>query len=390
MSLYRMIASLLLVLTFSSSQGTAAAAKKIHTKKKAASRGPDRSLKLVNESGKAVEIFWVHPDTGDTTLMSDQAVMSGAFFPMNSFVGHEFQVREAPGKNGLCENSNDQEVDVDTYECRQVYLKVSENDNQVARITKEFEISFVDNKIEAHQQADSLVSDCQAASKKRLLQQGDSAVAAIEDLVKCVQGGVASALERVNEEIAFQAAVRMDIAGLLENYTCADDTLESTKDIDTQDWYDKLGGETLTVHLKHERRASRIHVIEHFIRPDECQAMEDSAVADLHHATVANGQGGSKRSESRKAMQAGIKVPWDEEKDANPIARLSRRVYDYTNHVLDLGIEEHGQEDLMSIQYFGRGKNDTSPDRYMPHCDGDCTGTLLPLLFSLCSYLICA
>ena len=28
----------------------------------------------------------------------------------------------------------------------------------------------------------------------------------------------------------------------------------------------------------------------------------------------------------------------------------------------------------MSIQYFGRGLNDTSPDRYTPHCDGDCDG----------------
>jgi hypothetical protein len=28
----------------------------------------------------------------------------------------------------------------------------------------------------------------------------------------------------------------------------------------------------------------------------------------------------------------------------------------------------------MAIHYFGRGINDTEPDRYMPHCDGDCEG----------------
>lgn len=28
----------------------------------------------------------------------------------------------------------------------------------------------------------------------------------------------------------------------------------------------------------------------------------------------------------------------------------------------------------MSIQYFGRGPDDDKPDRYMPHCDGDCNG----------------
>jgi hypothetical protein len=73
-------------------------------------------------------------------------------------------------------------------------------------------------------------------------------------------------------------------------------------------------------------------------------------------------------------MQAGIRVPWENEAQGNPIARLSRRVYDYTNFVLGLNLEEHGQEDLMSIQYFGRGDNETIPDRYLPHCDGDCTG----------------
>ena len=26
----------------------------------------------------------------------------------------------------------------------------------------------------------------------------------------------------------------------------------------------------------------------------------------------------------------------------------------------------------MSIQYKGRGEEDEAPDRYMPHCDGDC------------------
>jgi hypothetical protein len=128
------------------------------------------------------------------------------------------------------------------------------------------------------------------------------------------------------------------------------------------------------VHAKQERAASRIHLIDNFIDEEECQAMAEAAQTTLHHATVADGKGGSRLSENRKAMQAGIKVPWKEEADGHPIARLSRRVYDYTNHVLGLDIEEFGQEDLMSIQYFGRGSNDTEPDRYTPHCDGECTG----------------
>lgn len=77
-------------------------------------------------------------------------------------------------------------------------------------------------------------------------------------------------------------------------------------------------------------------------------------------------------SENRKAKQAGVRVPWD--KPQHPLVALSQRVYNYTNHVLGLDIQHEGQEDLMAIEYFGRGRNDTEPDRYTPHCDGDCNG----------------
>ncbi|MGV2389772.1 MAG UNVERIFIED_CONTAM: hypothetical protein LVR29_20510 [Microcystis novacekii LVE1205-3] len=112
--------------------------------------------------------------------------------------------------------------------------------------------------------------------------------------------------------------------------------------------------------------SSQIHVVDNFISEEECIAMEKAAARTLHKATVADGKGGSRLSDHRKAMQAGIRVPWHEEQSGNPIARLSRRVYDYTNYALNLNIDEHGQEDLMSIQYFGRGRDDEHPDRYMP------------------------
>lgn len=77
---------------------------------------------------------------------------------------------------------------------------------------------------------------------------------------------------------------------------------------------------------------------------------------------------------SRKALQAGIRVPWDKEKADDPIAAVSRRLYTYINDATGYGIQEAGQEDIMSIQYTGRGLDDTEPDRYMPHCDGQCDG----------------
>ena len=164
------------------------------------------------------------------------------------------------------------------------------------------------------------------------------------------------------------------MAAKLENYTCEDPDHPTTTPLRQETWDGAKDHLERPVLIMHDRPASKIHVVELFIDQEECDAMEEAAKPILHRATVADGTGGSKFSENRKAMQAGIKVPWDKEEEGNPIARLSRRVYDYTNHVLGLELEEHGQEDLMSIQYFGRGYNDTAPDRYTPHCDGDCTG----------------
>jgi hypothetical protein len=49
-----------------------------------------------------------------------------------------------------------------------------------------------------------------------------------------------------------------------------------------------------------DRPASRVHVIENFISPEECEAMEEAAKPKLHRATVADGKGGSHLSEHRK------------------------------------------------------------------------------------------
>jgi 2OG-Fe(II) oxygenase superfamily len=77
---------------------------------------------------------------------------------------------------------------------------------------------------------------------------------------------------------------------------------------------------------------------------------------------------------SNTAWQAGLKVAWDKEASGDLIAAVSRRLFDYANHVTGYNMRVDGQEDLMSIQYFGNGTDDPRPDRYSQHCDGDCDG----------------
>mmetsp|Transcript_34953 Transcript_34953/g.71468 ORF Transcript_34953/g.71468 Transcript_34953/m.71468 type:complete len:344 (-) Transcript_34953:429-1460(-) len=238
------------------------------------------------------------------------------------------------------------------------------------------EVEHSDNKSKAHDSAEVLLSECQRRALSEVGKSGQvSSVVAkdtISELVACVESNVAKELEKASEEITFQARIRTKMADLLENYTCADDELNSTEPHEERIWVSN--GVQRKVQVLHDRPSSKIHLIQDFITEEECQAMEETAAPILHKATVADGKGGSKLSESRKAMQAGIKVPWDKEAEGNGIATVSRKVYTYVNHVLGLDIHEDGQEDLMSIQYTGRGDDDEEPDRYMPHCDGDCTG----------------
>jgi len=240
-------------------------------------------------------------------------------------------------------------------------------------IKEGIEVEHTDSKSIAVKSANVLLDECKSNANRALKNKDNKdqdPQQILDQLTSCVQKGVAAEIEKANEEIAFQASVRTNMASQLENYTCADETLNTTIAKRTETWRGKK------VSIMIDRPASRIHTIEDFLTEDECEAVESAAKPILHDATVADGSGGSHLSDSRKAKQAGIRVHWEKEKDGDLIARLSRRVYDYVNHVLPFDIQEDGQEDLMSIQYFGRGPDDDKPDRYMPHCDGDCNGML--------------
>lgn len=269
------------------------------------------------------------------------------------------------GKSGKCAGKDDT--------CRVGYFTVNENEDQAIFIDKKFHIKHQDNKSIARESAGELIEDCEADVLDEIKSEKISAEEAVELLKECVETGVASEMEKANEEIAFQKKVRHEMAEHWENYTCADYELATSEALEEKQWIHK-GDKKYDVKIMLDRPASKVHVIKNFINEEECKAMEDTARPLLHKATVADGKGGSELSPNRKAMQAGIKIPWKLEEEGNALTTLSRRVYDYTNHVLGMNIKEDGQEDLMSIQYEGRGEDDETPDRYTPHCDGDCDG----------------
>jgi len=236
-------------------------------------------------------------------------------------------------------------------------------------------VEHVDPVFDAHSETYDHLSSCQELAKEYVggdtMTSGDVAFL-LEEVTRCMESGLTKKFMDVNEEIAFQSQMRLKLSAQLENYTCADDDLPTTTPIETRSW--THDGKTREVHVLHDRKASKIHAIKNFITPEECDAIERAAKPKLHKATVADGKGGSRYSEARKAYQAGVAVPWHLEEEGNGIATASRRLYDYINEATGYDMKPDGQEELMSIQYFGRGKGDKEPDRYMPHCDGDCGG----------------
>lgn len=88
-----------------------------------AARSLKRSIQMLNESGNRIEIYWVHPQTKESKLMSQAPVVPGARFPLQTYVGHEFEMRELPfEKTGEC-NSTEKT-------CRITSFVVSDNDDQ--------------------------------------------------------------------------------------------------------------------------------------------------------------------------------------------------------------------------------------------------------------------
>jgi len=314
-----------------------------------------RSFEITNKYAHPIELYWVGRN-GDLPKLGE--IVRGQTAQFNSFIGHAFEVRDinCSDEGGVC---------------RFERFTVNKNHDQLFYVTEGLNIEMVDDSIMVSLDAQNMTL-CEEQSKSDLLQGGPVAALALRKLRSCVKGVVANELKDVRDKIRYQSELREHLADSWENYTCADNDLETSKAIKTKTWIHKGIGRQVSV--LHNKTRSKIHVVSNFISDEECQAMQEAAAPSLHDATVADSSGGSELSASRKAKQAGIRVPWDKEKDNNPIAALSRRVYDYTNHVTGFNIKEHGQEDLMSIQYFGRGENDTEPDRYKPHCDGDCTG----------------
>jgi hypothetical protein len=86
-----------------------------------------RNLLLINEAGVSAEVHWIDSKSRNSVLLSDEGgIRDGGQMPLNSFVGHEFEIREMPSpQSGQCDNEDKV--------CRTVHFIVTDSEDQGKR-----------------------------------------------------------------------------------------------------------------------------------------------------------------------------------------------------------------------------------------------------------------
>jgi hypothetical protein len=309
----------------------------------AITKQPNRSITIQNNAKARIELSWIDPSSGDRSVMSDPYIIPGSEYTLDSFVSHQFEVKELPNKNtGKCSGG--------ASSCQISFFTVNEHENQVFVVNSDYEIEHVDHTTNARKDASQITENCNKQASEEMIS-GVPSDKILDRMAECLAQQSAKRILDATDNVYFERKLRKKMAAAYENYTCMDFDLPTTEAIEESTWEDPKSGEIYTTHIMLDRPASMIHVIEDFITDEECDAMEEAASPMLEKAVVANGAGGNEISPNRKALQAGITVPWRLEVEKHPITTISRRVYDYVNDALGLEIDEHGQESLMSIQY---------------------------------------
>lgn len=87
-----------------------------------------RSVRVINESGVRVDVFWMNPDTG---LLADsntnqEGIVYGGESGLASYVGHAFEIQELPSSSSKqCQRKL----------CRKAYFTVNANEDQCTYCT---------------------------------------------------------------------------------------------------------------------------------------------------------------------------------------------------------------------------------------------------------------
>jgi hypothetical protein len=117
----------------------------------------------------------------------------------------------------------------------------------------------------------------------------------------CVANAIVDDVVKLTDSKTEMKAARDAMATRLRNYTCLDDSLNTSEPINTYNI--NMDGLDYEVNVLYDKPSSKIWYVDDFITDDECKILIDHGRPRLRRATVAAEDGTSIVSESRKAQQ---------------------------------------------------------------------------------------
>lgn len=124
-----------------------------------------------------------------------------------------------------------------------------------------------------------------------------------DDLKSCIVSELTKEVARIEESKKLIEQYRGLMAGRLRNYTCSDDSMETTEPVKSYNY--QFLGKSYKVNVYLDTENAKIWGIEDFLTDDECNRLISTSKDRLMKATVSGDDGGSTYSETRKAQQAG-------------------------------------------------------------------------------------
>lgn len=225
-----------------------------------------------------MELFWVNTfkPTRDLIPQTKKPLRNNSVAKINTYESHQFMVRWMKHIPGTEVNFTAGNVD----ETVEVKLDDSTGQLWVNKHDRRQDLAMVVEK--ARESCDSNKSN---------------------DLKVCLVSELSKEVKRIEESKKLIEQYRSLMVGRLRNYTCGDETLESTEAIKTYDY--RFLDKQYKVHVYLDTDEGKIWSIENFLMEDECKTLIDTTKDRLDKATVAGDDGGSTYSETRRAQQAG-------------------------------------------------------------------------------------
>jgi hypothetical protein len=141
------------------------------------------------------------------------------------------------------------------------------------------------------------------------------------------------------------------ISGRLRNYTCIDESMQTSTPIYTYNTMLQYRGmdREYEVNVLLDKNNSKIWTVDNFVSKEECNVFIEHGAPKLKRATVSSSDGTGVVSESRKANQA--QYSFFNSVSEDPNYELYQRVLNMTNTHTGFQLERAGQSGFSIIQY---------------------------------------